>query len=558
MTRWIVVLGLLAGACKGKTEAKQVCERAKTRFEGCVREALGPEGAAMARAAPDGLEACAKDDKTVAMYERCLPRETCDAFVNCLEDTAREGRAKVDPSASRKDQCAVHVEDGLRGIALQVVLLNEATKREQSEMRPVQACIIDETKPWKDCITTEERAQVARYAAQRQTECEAWDGKLAACVLGLPGAKDCDPDAEPMWKLPREQGVPGPKVAWSIAVTDDDDTEDDVWTAWAPGGVLLVKDSGSVRAVRGGKELWTQPVDLTDRALALAGNTLYGLAADSHELVAISVATGKVTRPLPGHRLETVGAAETKALAVTTDSQLFEIDGVKAKKLGQVKEDDAIEASWIGLYKGDTIAMTSADQLLLVTRKGLTVFQLVGGDDISDVVMAGDDVILADDKGLAIASLSQCLAAGLREGNKVELASTRDKLGCIVARTSISSLMTVTPTAVPGRAVAFNDHGLTGKTQLFGVDMAPWEVVTDGSGDVIADERLVYTVSYGPENEGPVRLLALDRSSGAPLWHTDLAPKPPENGDVTFAITGDALAVRLGAKVYVIPLSKRT
>lgn len=553
MTRWIIVLGVLAGACKGKNDAKQVCERAATRFEGCMREVLGPEAAAMARSAPDGIEACTKDDKTVAMYQRCLPSETCEAFVNCMEDTVRDARVKVDPGASRKDQCAAHVEDGLRGVALQVVLLNEATKREQVAMRPVQACLLDETKPWKRCITTEERAEVARYAAQRQKECEAWEPKLAACILGLPGAKDCDPDSEPMWRLPREQGIDGPQVAWSIPVDDDDDYDDDVWTAWAPGGVLLVKDSSTVRAVKDGAAVWTTNIALKERTLALAGTTLYGIASETGELVAIDAATGKTAAPLPGHRLEIVGAAGTKALVETTDSWLYEVAGGKAKKLAQLNEDDAIEPSWIGLYR-DTIAMTNADQLLLVDRKGKTVFQISGGDDISDAVLSGDDLIVADDKGLAILAVPECRALGA----KIEIASSKSDPGCVVARHPISMMMTVSPTAVPGRAVAFNDHGLTSKTQLFGVDRAPWAIETDASGDVIADERLVYTVSFGPDSDGPVRLLALDRSNGAPLWHSDLAPKPPEHADVTFAIKSDAIAVRVGAKVYVVLLTKRT
>jgi hypothetical protein len=549
---WIVVIAIVAG-CKGKaTEAKQVCERAATRFEGCMRELLGPEGAAMARSAPDGMEACTKDDKTVAMYQRCLPSETCGAFLDCLEDTVRDARVKVDPTAPRAEQCAVHVEDGLRGIALQVVLMNEIAKREPDKMRSVQACVLDEALRWDGCVSNQEIDEVNRYARQRQTECEAWDGPLAACILGLPGAKDCDPDSEPVWRLPRQIGVTGPAIAWSIDVDVEDD-DDDVWTAWAPGGVLLVKDATSVRAVKGGDVVWTAQVDVKDRALALAGTTLYGISSDAHELVAIDIANGKVSAPLPGHRLEIVGAAGTRALVETTDSLIFEVERGKAKKLGQVDEDDAIEPAWIGL-SGDTIAMTNADQLLLVDRKAKTVFQLSGADEIDDLVLAGDDVILQDDKGLAIASLRECRARGLT----VELASTRDDLGCIRARHKISMMMTVTPTPVPGHAVAFNDHGITGKTQLFGIDATPWAIETDASGEVIADERLVYTVSYGPDSEGPVRLLALDKANGAPLWHTDLAAKPPEDGEVTFALTSDAIAVRVGAKVHVIRLSKRT
>ncbi|MBL9012785.1 MAG: PQQ-binding-like beta-propeller repeat protein [Myxococcales bacterium] len=554
MTRWIVVLGLLAGACKSKSEAKQLCERAATRFEGCMRELLGSEGAAMARSAPDGLEACTKDDRTVAMYQRCLPSESCVAFIDCLQDTVREAGVKIDPSASREAQCTAHVDDGLRGIAMQVVLMNEIEKRARAAMRRVQDCVIDDTTPWNGCITAEERREVARYAVQRQTDCEAWDDKLAACVFGLPGAKDCDPDAEPTWRLPREQGIAGPKVAWSIEIDDpDDDLDDDVWTTWAPGGVLLVKDRGAVRAVKDGTVVWTADVQLKERMLALAGTTLYGVSRDSSELVALNIATGKWVAPLAGKSVEIVGAAGGKGLVETADSLLYEIDGAKVKKLGEIDEDDAIEPAWIGQYR-DTIAMTNADQLLLVDRSAKTVFQISGGEDISDMVVAGDDLIAAQDTGLAILSIPECR----KLGSSLELPSTKSDLDCIVARHTISSMMTVTPVAVPGRAVAFNDHGITSKTQLFGVGAKPWAVETDATGDVVGDDRLVYTVSFGPDNEGPVRLLALDRTNGAALWHTQLAAKPPESTDVTFAIKSDALAVRLGDRVFVIPLSRRT
>ena len=554
VTRWIMLLGLLAGACKGKSEAKQVCERAATRFQGCMREVLGPEGAAMARSTPESIDACTKDDKTVAMYRRCLPSETCLAFTNCLEDVVQESRAKVDPSASRTDQCKVHVEDGVRGVALQVVLMNETTKREQAEMRPVQACLIDHDKPWKSCVTPEERAEVARYAAQRQKECEAWEPTLAACILGLPGATDCDPDAEPLWRLPREVGIEGPKVAWSVEVEDpEDDLDDDVWTTWTPGGVLLVKDRSTVRAVKDGDVVWNVELALKERLLALAGTTLYGVSRDTNELIAVNTATGKWVAPLPGKYIEVVGAGGAKGLVETQESLLYELDGAKPKKLGEIHEDDAIEPAWIGLYR-DTIAMTNADQLLLVDRTAKTVFQIAGGDDISDMVVSGDDLIAAQDTELAILSLPACRALG----DSLELPTTKTDLDCIVARHKITSMMTVTPTALPGRAVAFNDHGITSKTQMFGVGAKAWAVETDATGEVIGDERVVYTVSFGPDSQGPVMLLALDRANGAALWHTELAAKPPESTDITFAIKPDALAVRLGDRVYIIPLSRRT
>jgi hypothetical protein len=49
----------------------------------CVDETLGPEAAALARS-KEAIPACAADEKTVAMYDECLPSATCEAFMDCM------------------------------------------------------------------------------------------------------------------------------------------------------------------------------------------------------------------------------------------------------------------------------------------------------------------------------------------------------------------------------------------------------------------------------------------------------------------------------------------
>ena len=83
-------LGLALLAC-GNKEAKEVCQQAADRYVQCVGEVLGPEAKAMVSApGKDGREQCAADEKTVEAYKKCLPKTTCDEFMDCVMDLAMQ------------------------------------------------------------------------------------------------------------------------------------------------------------------------------------------------------------------------------------------------------------------------------------------------------------------------------------------------------------------------------------------------------------------------------------------------------------------------------------
>jgi hypothetical protein len=88
-----ILLVLLATACGksagGDAHSREVCEKAADRWEGCVLEMLGPEMANQAGDKRD-IGGCARDGKTVAMYERCLVKATCNELMDCLMETAGE------------------------------------------------------------------------------------------------------------------------------------------------------------------------------------------------------------------------------------------------------------------------------------------------------------------------------------------------------------------------------------------------------------------------------------------------------------------------------------
>lgn len=85
----LAALALLAGpACKG--DAKKVCNQAFEKYVTCVEKTVGPELAKMARQKKD-IEACAKDERTVKMYKKCLPVKDCEKFMKCLEDYVKSG-----------------------------------------------------------------------------------------------------------------------------------------------------------------------------------------------------------------------------------------------------------------------------------------------------------------------------------------------------------------------------------------------------------------------------------------------------------------------------------
>ena len=90
---WLGVLALamtlLACGDKADPAAEKICTEAADKYIKCVDGMLGKEMADMARSKrKEGVKACAKDKKTLAMYKVCLPKADCEAFMDCMMEYA--------------------------------------------------------------------------------------------------------------------------------------------------------------------------------------------------------------------------------------------------------------------------------------------------------------------------------------------------------------------------------------------------------------------------------------------------------------------------------------
>ena len=84
------LLGAVTCSCsKPSAEATKTCEQAAERYVMCLEETFGKEAADMARSKKGGVEACAKDSRTVNFYrDKCLPKKDCEQFMDCTMDLA--------------------------------------------------------------------------------------------------------------------------------------------------------------------------------------------------------------------------------------------------------------------------------------------------------------------------------------------------------------------------------------------------------------------------------------------------------------------------------------
>jgi hypothetical protein len=87
--RSICLILLLVACSKPSKEDRDICDRAATKYIQCVGELLGPEMQKMASSKDkDGREACAGDAKTVDLYRTCLPKASCQEFMDCMTSYA--------------------------------------------------------------------------------------------------------------------------------------------------------------------------------------------------------------------------------------------------------------------------------------------------------------------------------------------------------------------------------------------------------------------------------------------------------------------------------------
>lgn len=83
----------LVPGCDSKPDAAttKICEQAAARYITCTEETMGKEAADMVRSKKGGVEACAKDKRTVSFYrDKCLPTPDCGAFMSCVMDLAMQ------------------------------------------------------------------------------------------------------------------------------------------------------------------------------------------------------------------------------------------------------------------------------------------------------------------------------------------------------------------------------------------------------------------------------------------------------------------------------------
>lgn len=542
---------LLVAACGSSKENKAVCKKAGERYLQCVGEILGPEMQGMA-AKNDGTAACARDDKTVAMYKKCLPSATCSEFMDCMTGYAEDSAPKVASDRPRAEQCKQHVEQGIRGIANQIMMMGEQSKRDDASKRTSQECLFDEKRPWQDCLEAPEIKEADGYAKQRLEDCLAWDDARAACELKLPGRS---PDCEDLsvWEAPIAKGPPGPAIEWQATLTDADDYGDEAHVAWATKETLIVRDDTGLRGLRDGKEAWKLELgDSVDDDFALAGSFIVIRENGAERrLHIIDANTGaKIGHALPGVELERHGAAGTKIVVQTDDDQLFEIDPMKCKgakpgkacatRLGQLNTDDSVYTTHM-TQVGDVIVMASGEGYHVVDRTAATL------------------VTLSDDDFDAIALTTTGIAT-VKNGT-VELrdfAGCPKREGCVRAQQKSGWVATIDPTALPRGAIAFNDHAIMEKTTLLEADGTTWSINTHGHGEVAGDGERIYTVALGRDAKEPARLLALSRTTGQVEWQTELPGASHEAREASVTLRDDKLAARVDGTIYVLSTATKT
>lgn len=545
---------ILLAACGGSKENKEICKKAGDRYLTCVGEILGPDMRAMAASKGDGTAACARDDKTVAMYRKCLPSSTCNEFMDCMTNYAESSQPAIASDKPRKEQCAEHVQQGMRGIANQIMMMDEHAKRSDADKRPVQECLFDDKRPWKECITAPEIAEAKRYADKRQADCEAWEPELAACILRQPNAKSCNEDEYPLWELPVEAGPAGPPVAWKSSVVDAEDYNDEAHLAWTQAKTLIVRDDTGLRALTtDGKELWKRELDASiDDEFALAGNWIV-IRDDgaANALIVIDATTGTpFGRALAGINLERHGAGGDKVLVQTDDDQLFELNPSKCKgdkpakacatRLGQLVTDDTVYSNTVSAI-GNLVLMTSSSGIHVADRKGATVHALALDDA---------DTIIPTDDGAAV------VYSGRIELLKLVGCARGDD--CEIAKLKVSWVNSVDPTPLPGGGIAYNDHGIVEQTAIIEADGRTWTVKTNGRGDVAGDRERIYTVSFGRSAKEPTRLLALSRKTGKVEWQTTLEGAAFDAKEASVTLRDGMAAVRVDAVLYAINVATKT
>ncbi len=460
-------IALLVALVGCKSSAEKLCQRAADRYEQCVGEKLGADLKKMVHdKAAAGVAACAADDKTVAMYQECIDKPSCDAFDDCMTAYAE----RTMPESMRAEARSQHAADD-----------------------------VDGTKPAK------------------------------------------------------AMGPPGPAIAWRWRVAEGFGDQPLVWAA---DQVLVAGDDNGLSAVKGGKELWH--VGAAHDVVAI-GSRL-ALATDQG-LRIVDAATGEeIATPVTGSVFR-LSANRGHVTFVQHDETVFDVDveHCSAKhcqpRTIATLSDDMITARADALPSGTLVTGASAVRVLDAAGK-LRVSLDLSEEHDSRATLAGRQLAIKDDTGVALLSLAACA----KLGSKLYLPSTappgddapRDGAKIVVAPCFVAQLSVDFPqgvTAAPSGGVALNSAGDNPQTHFLS-DTKVWAVPAGGVGDVAIAGDSIYTLAK--DSDDHVGVVALSLGSGERQWATMLPGASTTGAQV--AVHDGYLAARAGSDVFVLAL----
>jgi hypothetical protein len=554
----LVVIALAFIGCK--SSAEKICGRAAERYSQCIGEMLGPEARKMVDTkVDDGVPACARSDKTVAMYRECLDKPTCSDFENCMNEFAMHSSPTVDPAAPRHAQCAQHVANSERGLAMEIAMTSGIT---DAEKQKTMECLSEDTVVAASCLAASGKAELSRRSSDLAKECETWSAEVAACKMKLPSAHDCDLDAEPESPGP-DLGPAGPAIAWSATLAEDD-SFGGLPLGWASDHALVLGDAKQLRVMRDNKELWHMA---KMREVVVVGSRV--VVDDNNRLRVLDGATGNDIATPFNQFVYRISAVGSHALVYADQDKLYDLDvqHCTAKRC-PLKELAALgEESLVGVQPEATAAGTlliALDAALLLDRRNkprLRITLDVSGTN--HLTATSDGLAIADDDGVALLSLPACAKLGsklwmpataeLDDGSEVPESCQ----GCTLAAGSCIATHVAVPggprevSALSHGGVAFNDHADDPQTHVVTAAHS-WSTPTGGEGQVATDENNVYTVVRHGDSK-TVSVVALVRDNGQPRWHVDL-PGATSVADARVEVRDGYLAARAGDRVFVIEL----
>ncbi len=478
-------------------------------------------------------------------------------------------QATHQPSEERRRACAAEAEEGWRSAAFQLVTVDRSISDEAR--REARACLLDESRPVEGCIPESMLAAIRGLREQRRIDCEGWPEALAACVLELPGASDCDPDSYPMWRnqVVRAEAL-GPAVAWQATVTPSDDYDRPLRLRWSDDGVLLVDDGDGRRALCGGRELWrTAYPEVPD---ALVGDHLVRPGDEGVELVSVRDAAIVRTVPLDGRAFQVGRAMAPGAATVLLEPRDEPTLHLLALDECLRGDDDCLgdarrlsgDLPWRHqLFAWPDVALVAGRDTVLRFREANGEPSRISFGREGDLVpLARSRVGYVERSGAAIldADCEGFLSGAAHFDDSVRMdrelpdGSTPLAERCLLAQRTRLGMDPIGPAPVGDHGLVFNDHGIAPRTHLVSTQGNGWRLATEGVGPVTSDGDRVYVVTES-ETQG-YGVLVLAATDGRPLWHRPLPVEETRLDPTAIDVAqhGAWLALRLGSRLLVLQL----